>query len=162
MYWERFTIRGKHEVTAIVGFTVPRVPQERNPHRVLECLGIADEARAEVRFYELLGRAAVVISDEGSLLAHARDNVRSASRESGWDVDVFSTAEFDQLKQKSLDDFASIAELAAPLREWLVNHGCFTFDELSVVDPEVLMKAGAMEMEDALHIIEQAERRAGY
>ncbi len=149
--WDKFGIH----VTRTDG---DPIPMERNPHVILDCLQLTNATRVRVDFYDSIGRAIVTVdaTDHGVTL----ENTRRASRQSGWDVEVFTTASLDQIKVAAVRDFTSIKAISPELTQALIDGGHFTFDDLSIIDPDALMQLGGFDMETVNAIIEQAEIRA--
>jgi len=68
---------------------------ERNPDVILDCLKLTNAPGVRISFYDSLGRAVVTVdaTDHNVTLEHTR----IASRQSGWDVEVYTAASLDQI-----------------------------------------------------------------
>lgn len=146
--WERIGIR-------ICPFTGEPTLLEHKPVVILDCLQLTKVAGGRVHFYELSGRAIVVVN-AATVDATARD-IRNASRQSGWDVDVYTAAMLNHTQERAAREFASIDGIDPELAETLIANGYFGFDDLSAINPSVLMQLGRLDMQTAEEIIEQAE-----
>lgn len=131
---------------------------ERNPDVILDCLNLTESQRVRVYFYESISRAIVTVDATDHKLT--LDDTRFASRESGWDVDVYTAASLDQLKQTAEAHFTSIDAINLQLARVLIDHGFLSFDDLSIIDPDTLMQLGGLDMKTVDAIIEQAEFKA--
>jgi hypothetical protein len=136
------------------GFDLPSLGGLRDPELVLRLLQLEDLADSSVHFYDSLGRAVVVSSGTAP-----NEIVRKASRLLAWDIDVLTSVQFNQLQQAALRRFLSMQRVGSDLAESLVEHGYFSFDDLSVVDPSFLMLLGVPDAESAEAIIEEADFR---
>jgi transcription termination/antitermination protein NusA len=61
------------------------------------------------------------------------------------------------MKKMAVRDFTSIDGISAELAQSLIDHGYFTFDDLSIIDPDTLSQLGGVDMQAVDAIIEQAE-----
>jgi N utilization substance protein A len=133
-------------------------PMDRNPEEViLDCLKLTNTSGVRVQFYDFVGRAIVTLN--ATDIATSLENSRIASRQSGWDVDIYTVAQHEQIKQRAVRDFTLIETITPELARTLVDHGYFTFDDLSLIEPDVLMKLGQLDTETVDAIIEQSEIR---
>jgi N utilization substance protein A len=66
----------------------------------------------------------------------------------------------DQQLDKSIEAFCVIPEVTAELAENLVSQGFFTFDDLSVIEPDQLAEIGGLSDEDCDKIVEYADRES--
>lgn len=128
---------------------------ERNPNIILDCMNLTNAQSARVCFYESIGRAIVMVdaTDHNATL----DDMRLASRVSGWDVDVYTVASLERMKQTAIRHFMSIDAINLELARLLIAHGYFTFDDLSIIEPDTLMQLGGFGMRTADIVIEQAD-----
>jgi N utilization substance protein A len=66
----------------------------------------------------------------------------------------------DQKLDKSIEAFCVIPEVTSDLAENLVSQGFFTFDDLSVIEPDQLAEMSGLSEEDCDKIIEFADRES--
>jgi N utilization substance protein A len=108
---------------------------------------------------KLLGRAIVLVDPEQRSLAIGRNgqNVRLATKLVGWDIEIMTREELDADLEKAIEDFTRIDGVTPELADSLVCEGFLTYDDLSIIEPDVLAEMGAISPEEAERIIEQAE-----
>ena len=161
--WDKFGIQAVRAAPGATGgkpfrlHAEPEPPVERKT-LILNYLHLKDGTGVCVQFYESLGRAVVVVDAES--VKPLREDVRLASRYSGWDVEVISAAKLDRLKRTALHDFAAMDSISPELAQSLVDHGFFTFDDLSIIEPDVLMKLGKLDNQQADVMVQEAETKA--
>ncbi len=107
----------------------------------------------------MLGKVIVLVREDQLSLAIGKfgQNVRLASKLVGWDINVMTQAQLDGQLDKSIEAFCVIPEVTPELAENLVSQGFFTFDDLSVIEPDQLAEIGGLSEEDCDKIIEYAD-----
>jgi N utilization substance protein A len=70
-------------------------------------------------------------------------NVRLASKLVGWDIEVMTREELDEQLDRSVAAFSVVPHITEELAEVLVSQGFFSFDDLSVIEPDQLAELGA-------------------
>lgn len=107
----------------------------------------------------MLGKVIVLVRDDQLSLAIGRrgQNVRLASKLVGWDINVMTQASLDAQLDVSIAEFTVIPQMTPDLAESLVSQGFFTFDDLSVIEPDQLAEVGGLSQEDCDLIIEYAD-----
>ena len=110
----------------------------------------------------MLGKVIVLVREDQLSLAIGKfgQNVRLASKLVGWDINVMTQAQLDQQLDKSIEAFCVIPEVTPELAENLVSQGFFTFDDLSVIEPDQLAEIGGLSEEDCDRIIEYADEES--
>lgn len=103
----------------------------------------------------MLGRVIVLTRDDQLSLAIGKrgQNVRLASRLVGWDIEIMTRQELDEQLESSVSAFSSIDNVTEELAENLVAQGFFSFDDLSIIEPDQLSELGgglAAEAVDAI------------
>ena len=90
----------------------------------------------EVMLCQLLGRAIVLVREDQLSLAIGRrgQNVRLASKLVGWDVEIMTSEELDELIEKAVVGFTRIEGIDTALAEKLVEQGILSYDDLSVME----------------------------
>jgi hypothetical protein len=133
----------------------------RNPDAIRRLLQLPDTAKTEIRFYEWAEgepwRAIVLVAENVRI---PDERIRLASRGSGWDVEVVTPNQFAELQRTAVLQFQMLIGVTPALAERLVDAGYFGYDELSVIEPELLRKLGGLDAIAAEQIIGQAEVEA--
>jgi N utilization substance protein A len=103
----------------------------------------------------------LVPEDQLSLAIGRRgQNVRLASKLVGWDIEIMTRDELNEQLDKSVEAFSRIPGAPDELAENLVAQGFFSFDDLSVIEPDQLMELSGLELEQCEPMIAFAEREA--
>jgi N utilization substance protein A len=116
----------------------------------------------QVILCKMLGRAIVLVREDQLSLAIGRrgQNVRLASKLSGWDIEIMTQEELAQAIDRAVGGFSSLEGVEVELAERLVEEGFLSYDDLSIIEPDALMAMGNLSEETANLIVEQAEERA--
>jgi N utilization substance protein A len=116
----------------------------------------------QVILCKMLGRAIVLVREDQLSLAIGRrgQNVRLASKLSGWDIEIMTQEELAESIERAVAGFSSLAGVEAELADKLVEEGYLSYDDLSVIEPDALIMMGNLTAEQADAIVEQAEVRA--
>ena len=116
----------------------------------------------QVILCKMLGRAIVLVREDQLSLAIGRrgQNVRLASKLSGWDIEIMTQEELAQAIDRAVSGFSSLTGVEVELAERLVEEGFLSYDDLSIIEPDALMAMGGLSEEAAAIIVEQAEGRA--
>jgi N utilization substance protein A len=116
----------------------------------------------QVILCKMLGRAIVLVREDQLSLAIGRrgQNVRLASKLSGWDIEIMTQEELAQAIDRAVGGFSSLTGVEVELAERLVEEGFLSYDDLSIIEPDALMSMGGLSEEEAAVIVEQAEGRA--
>lgn len=116
----------------------------------------------QVILCKILGRAIVLVQEDNLSLAIGRrgQNVRLASKLSGWDIEIMTQDELAESIDRAVSGYSSIDGVEMPLAERLVEEGFLSYDDLSIIEPDDLMEMGDLTEEQVNTIVEQAEARA--
>jgi len=116
----------------------------------------------EVILCQMLGRAIVLVKEDQLSLAIGRrgQNVRLASKLCVWDIEIMTREELDEQIEQAVMGYGSLEGVTPELAEKLVGEGFLSYDDLSVIEPDVLMEMGGLTPEQADAIVAQAERKA--
>ena len=116
----------------------------------------------EVILCPMLGRAIVLVVEDQLSLAIGRrgQNVRLASKLCGWDIEIMTREELEEQLNQAVAGFSALEGVADELAERLVGEGFLSYDDLSVIEPDDLMRMGGLTREEANRIIAQAEQKA--
>jgi N utilization substance protein A len=114
----------------------------------------------EVMLCQLLGRAIVLVREDQLSLAIGRrgQNVRLASKLVGWDIEIMTSEELDELIEKAIGAFTKIETVDTELAEKLVEQGILSYDDLSVMEIDDLVNTiEGLTQEQATEIVGKAE-----
>jgi N utilization substance protein A len=116
----------------------------------------------QVILCKMLGRSIVLVREDQLSLAIGRrgQNVRLASKLSGWDIEIMTQEELAQAIDRAVAGFSSLEGVDVELAERLVEEGFLSYDDLSIIEPDALMAMGNLSEETANLIVAQAEERA--
>lgn len=116
----------------------------------------------QVILCKMLGRAIVLVREDQLSLAIGRrgQNVRLASKLSGWDIEIMTQEELAESIDRAVDGFSVLQGVELELAERLVEEGFLSYDDLSIIEPDALMEMGGLSEEQADLIVEQAEAKA--
>ncbi|MFK7778240.1 MAG: transcription termination factor NusA [Gimesia sp.] len=107
----------------------------------------------------MLGRVIVLVRDDQLSLAIGKkgQNVRLASKLVGWDIEVMTRDELDEQLERSVVTFCEVPHITEDLAESLVSQGFFSFDDLSVIEPEHLVELSGFTTEQCDEVTEYAD-----
>jgi N utilization substance protein A len=113
----------------------------------------------QVLLCDMIGRAIVLVPEDQLSLAIGRrgQNVRLASKLSGWDIEIMTAEELDEQIDRAVIGFSALDGVEEGLAQNLVEQGYLSYDDLSVIEPDALMEMGGISEEQVNHIVEQAE-----
>ncbi len=114
----------------------------------------------EVMLCQLLGRAIVLVREDQLSLAIGRrgQNVRLASKLVGWDIEIMTSEELDELIEKAVAAFTRIEGVDTELAEKLVEQGILSYDDLSVMEiSDLVSTIEGLSEEQAVEIVGRAE-----
>jgi N utilization substance protein A len=117
----------------------------------------------EVMLCQLLGRAIVLVREDQLSLAIGRrgQNVRLASKLVGWDIEIMTSEELDELIEKAVTAFTKIEGVDTDLAEKLVEQGILSYDDLSVMEiADLVNTIDGLSEEQAIEIVSRAETLA--
>ncbi len=108
----------------------------------------------------MLGRVIVLVRDDQLSLAIGKkgQNVRLASKLVGWDIEVMTREELDEQLDRSVAAFSQVPHVTEELAEALVSQGFFSFEDLSVIEPDQLLELSGLTQEQCDEIVEVADR----
>ncbi|MFV0443403.1 MAG: transcription termination factor NusA [Planctomycetaceae bacterium] len=107
----------------------------------------------------MLGRVIVLVREDQLSLAIGKkgQNVRLASKLVGWDIEVMTREELDEQLDNSVRAFSQVPHITEELAEMLVSQGFFSFDDLSVIEPDQLMEMGGLGEAEVDEIVAHAD-----
>ena len=112
---------------------------------------------------QLLGRAIVLVREDQLSLAIGRrgQNVRLACKLVGWDIEIMTREELDELIEKAVAAFTKIEGVDTDLAEKLVEQGILSYDDLSVMEiADLVNTIEGLTEEQAVEIVARAETLA--
>ena len=100
----------------------------------------------QVILCKMLGRGIVLVREDQLSLAIGRrgQNVRLASKLSGWDIEIMTQDELAQAIDRAVGGFSSLQGVEVELAERLVEEGFLSYDDLSIIEPDALMAMGRL------------------
>ena len=110
----------------------------------------------------MLGKVIVLVHEEELSLAIGKkgQNVRLGSKLVGWDIDVLTQERLDEQIDKTLEQFSAVPYMSEELIEKLIEEGFFTFDDLSVIEPDFLSELSGLPDDQCDTIVEYADKMA--
>jgi transcription termination/antitermination protein NusA len=116
----------------------------------------------QVLLCDMLGRAIVLVREDQLSLAIGRrgQNVRLASKLCGWDIEIMTAEELEEQIDRAVVGFSELEGVDEELAQGLVEQGYLSYDDLSVIEPDELIRMGGLTEEQVERIVEQAERKA--
>jgi len=116
----------------------------------------------QVILCKMLGRAIALVQEDNLSLAIGRrgQNVRLASKLSGWDIEIMTQEELAENIDRAIEGFSRIEGLEMEVAEKLVEEGFLSYDDLSIIEPDDLMAMGGLTEEQVNDIVEQSEALA--
>ena len=102
----------------------------------------------------------VVVADDQLSLAIGKrgQNVRLASKLTGWKIDIKSESKMEKISAEILDVFKGLPYIGDVTSRVLYNEGFRSLKEVAEVDPEELAKVLEIEKEKALEIVTRASQ----
>ncbi|MGE0609993.1 MAG: transcription termination/antitermination protein NusA, partial [Pirellulales bacterium] len=115
----------------------------------------------EVILCKMLGRAIVLVREDQLSLAIGRrgQNVRLASKLCGWDIEIMTRDELDETIDRAVTGFSAIEGVDDNLSGKLVEEGYLSYSDLSIIEPDDLMRMGNLTEEQVDAIVAEAEVR---
>ena len=114
----------------------------------------------EVMLCHLLGRGIVLVRDDQLSLAIGRrgQNVRLASKLVGWDIEIMTAEELEEVIEKAVKAFEKIDGVDVELAERLVEQGILSYDDLSVMEiTDLVNTIEGLTEEQTVEIVARAE-----
>jgi len=100
----------------------------------------------------------VVVADDQLSLAIGKkgQNVRLASKLTGWKIDIKSESRMEKISGEILEKFSNLPYVGDVASRILYNEGFRSVKELAEVDPEELAKVLGIEKDKAVEIVQRA------
>ncbi|HSG73456.1 MAG TPA: transcription termination factor NusA, partial [Planctomycetaceae bacterium] len=110
----------------------------------------------------MLGKVIVLVRDDQLSLAIGKkgQNVRLASKLVGWDINVMTQEKLDEKLDEAVEAFSKAPNVTEELGENLVAQGFFSFEDLSVIEPDQLQELSGLSPEECQVIVDFADEEA--
>ena len=104
----------------------------------------------------------VVVSDDQLSLAIGKkgQNVRLASKLTGWKIDIKSESKMEKISAEILEKFKGLPQVGDVASRVLYNESFRSLKEVAEVDPEDLARILGLDKEKAMEVVEAARRMA--
>lgn len=116
----------------------------------------------QVLLCDMIGRAIVLVQEDQLSLAIGRrgQNVRLASKLCGWDIEIMTNAELEDQIERAVMGFSVIPGITDEIAQALVEQGYLSYDDLSVIEPDVFASMSGLTEEQIDEIVTIAEEKA--
>ena len=116
----------------------------------------------QVLLCDLIGRAIVLVQEDQLSLAIGRrgQNVRLASKLCGWDIEIMTAGELEEQIERAVMGFSQIQGMTEEIASTLVEQGYLSYDDLSVIEPDVFAEMSGLDEAVVTSIVSQAEELA--
>lgn len=116
----------------------------------------------EVQIYPRIGRAIVLVKEDQLSLAIGKrgQNVRLASKLVGIDIEIMTFDELTEEIDRAETSLSTIPGLTEEMVDALIEEGYFSFDDVSVIEPEDLQELTGLDAAAAAAVIAYAEEQA--
>ena len=146
-------------VQELKGEKIDIIPWHMDPAKFV-CNALAPAEVSRVIIDEVNHSMEVVVPDEAQSIAIGRggQNVRLASKLSGWNLDVKSITDYEKSIQMGMDSLMALPSMSKTLADILFKEGFFSVDELAKVSAEELAEVAGISGSDAMELIDQAKQ----
>ncbi len=144
-------------VQELRGEKIDIVPWDRDPARFV-CNAIAPAEVLRVVIDETNSNMELVVPDDKLSLAIGKrgQNVRLASKLTGWKLEIIGESRFQQIEEASIQELASVVGNNASLAQQLYRAGFRSVGEVVDANPQELLSIDGFENMDALDIQQRA------
>jgi N utilization substance protein A len=124
------------------------------------CSALAPAKISRVYIDEENRHMEVVVADDQLSLAIGKkgQNVRLASKLTGWKIDIKSESKMEKISSEILETFKGLPHIGDVTSRILYNEGFRSVKEVAEIDPEELARVLEIEKEKAVEIVEAALR----
>jgi N utilization substance protein A len=111
----------------------------------------------EVLLNREINRATVLVTEDQLSLAIGKkgQNVRLASRLTGWNIDILTPTEYEQQRTRAVEQLSTLESVGPDLANDLVAAGYISLADVAEVDPETLARISGVSVDQARQIIAQ-------
>lgn len=113
----------------------------------------------QVLLCDMIGRAIVLVKEDQLSLAIGRrgQNVRLGSKLCGWDIEIMTGGELEEQIERAVAGFSQIDGITEEIAQALVEQGYLSYDDLSVIEPDLFVEMSGLTAEKVDEIVEKAE-----
>jgi N utilization substance protein A len=149
--------RVQNVVQELRGERIDIIPWSQDQAKYI-CNALAPAKISKVYIDEENRHMEMVVADDQLSLAIGKkgQNVRLASKLTGWKIDIKSESRMEKLSNEILEGFKLLPSIGDVQSRILYNEGFRSIKEVAETDPEELAKVLEVEKEKALEIVEQA------
>ncbi|NWG02775.1 MAG: transcription termination/antitermination protein NusA [Syntrophaceae bacterium] len=149
--------RVQNVVQELRGERIDIIPWSQDQAKYV-CNALAPAKISRVYIDEENRHMEVVVADDQLSLAIGKkgQNVRLASKLTGWKIDIKSESKMEKISNEILEAFKSLPHVGDVASRILYNEGFRSIKEVAEVDPEELAKVLEIEKEKALEIVKGA------
>lgn len=149
--------RVQHVVQELRGERIDIIPWSQDQTKYV-CNALAPAKISRVFIDEENRHMEIVVADDQLSLAIGKrgQNVRLASRLTGWKLDIKSESKMEKISSEILESFKVLPYIGDVSSRILYNEGFRSVKELAEVDPEELAKLLEIEKEKAVEIVTSA------
>jgi len=149
--------RVQNVVQELRGERIDIIPWSQDQAKYV-CNALAPAKISRVYIDEENRHMEVVVADDQLSLAIGKkgQNVRLASKLSGWRIDIKSESRMEKISSEILEKFKDLPNIGDVGSRILYNEGFRSIKEVAEVDPEELAKVLEIEKEKAIEIVERA------
>ena len=150
--------RVQNVVQELRGEKIDIIPWHMDPAKFV-CNALAPAEISRVIIDEDDKSMEVIVPDEFLSVAIGKrgQNVRLASKLTGWHLDVKSESRYSQAMKDGYDSLMNLENVSIGLADALYESGLFSAEELSKASVEELMQIRDMDEEKAVALIQEAE-----
>lgn len=146
-------------VQELKGEKIDIIPWHMDPAKFV-CNALAPAEVSRVIIDEANHSMEVVVPDEAQSIAIGRggQNVRLASKLTGWNLDVKSLTDYETSIQEGLDSLMGLSGMNKPLADIMSKAGLFSAADLAKVSVEELVEVARVSEETAENLIQEAKQ----
>jgi N utilization substance protein A len=149
--------RVQNVVQELRGERIDIIAWSQDPAKYV-CNALAPSKISRVYIDEENRHMEVVVADDQLSLAIGKkgQNVRLASKLTGWKIDIKSESRMEKISSEILEQFKNLPNIGDVASRILYNEGFRSIKEVADVDPEELARVLEIEKEKAVEIVEEA------
>jgi N utilization substance protein A len=144
-------------VQELRGEKIDIIPWNKDPAKFV-CSALAPARVSKVYLNEEEHAMEIIVNDDQLSLAIGKkgQNVRLASKLTGWKIDISSESELEKTSKKIIDDLVEGLEISQILARVLHDEYLRDAQDIAKLSPEELNKITSISIEDCTRIIEKA------
>lgn len=144
-------------VQELKGEKIDIIPWHADPAKFV-CNALAPAEVSRVIIDEVNHSMEVVVADEAQSIAIGKggQNVRLASKLTGWHIDVKSITDYEENIRQGLEALTQIPGMTQPMADMLVKQGFSSAGDVAKTAIEELMAAAGLSREEAERLVQEA------